>query len=222
MPANQKYNVLAIVSLVSAFVLSLVAVITGHLALSQIKKTGEKGRGLALAGVILGYAGILAGIIVGIVLVVALATGAAVVKAGLDQSQALSSLIPTDLTLPTDDPSAGGSDASTQSVAEACTILNTQVSDSASALSNSFSSLQSDPAGAVNALQNLSTDFGTALGTITNPVVLQTASTAYGDLENLIADIQAYVADPSVGSSAIQVDGVAVQTSFTAIGAVCQ
>lgn len=58
-----KYNVLAIVSLVSAFFFSLVAVITGHIALSQIKRTGEQGRGLAIAGLVLGYLGILASII---------------------------------------------------------------------------------------------------------------------------------------------------------------
>lgn len=62
-PVNQygseRTNVLAIVSLVSAFFISLVAIITGHIALSQIKRTGEKGRGLALAGLILGYVGIL-------------------------------------------------------------------------------------------------------------------------------------------------------------------
>jgi peptidyl-prolyl cis-trans isomerase B (cyclophilin B) len=59
--------VLAIVSLVSAFFISLVAIITGHIALSQIKKTGEQGRGLAIAGLVLGYLGLVAGIIVGIV-----------------------------------------------------------------------------------------------------------------------------------------------------------
>lgn len=54
-------NVLAIVSLVSAFFISLVAIITGHIALSQIKRTGEKGRGLALAGLIIGYISIALG-----------------------------------------------------------------------------------------------------------------------------------------------------------------
>ncbi|MFP3968407.1 DUF4190 domain-containing protein [Actinomadura fulvescens] len=34
---------------------SIVAVVLGHLALSKIKKTGEGGRGLAIAGLILGY-----------------------------------------------------------------------------------------------------------------------------------------------------------------------
>jgi len=61
---QDKWNVLAIVSLVSAFFVSLAAVICGHIALSQIKKTGEKGRGLAIAGLVLGYLGILSGIIV--------------------------------------------------------------------------------------------------------------------------------------------------------------
>ncbi|WP_449373959.1 thioredoxin domain-containing protein [Arthrobacter psychrolactophilus] len=48
-------NTLAIVSFVLAFFVSIAAVITGHLALSQIRRTGEKGRGFALAGVIIGY-----------------------------------------------------------------------------------------------------------------------------------------------------------------------
>lgn len=65
-PAGEKYNVLAIVSLVLAFLVSLGAVICGHIALSQIKKTGEKGRGLAIAGLVLGYLGIVISIIAGI------------------------------------------------------------------------------------------------------------------------------------------------------------
>ena len=66
-PASQKTNVLAIVSLVSAFFISIVAIITGHIALSQIKKTGEQGRGLAIAGLIIGYVGLVVGIIFAIV-----------------------------------------------------------------------------------------------------------------------------------------------------------
>lgn len=70
-----RYNVLAIVSLVSAFVISLVAVITGHMALGQIKRTGEKGRGLAIAGLVLGYVGIVSGIVTIIALVVMAVAG---------------------------------------------------------------------------------------------------------------------------------------------------
>ncbi|MBG6059862.1 protein-disulfide isomerase [Cryobacterium sp. MP_M5] len=59
-PVWPKTNTLAIVSLVSSFFVSLVAIITGHIALGQIKRRGEAGRGLALAGLIIGYVGIAA------------------------------------------------------------------------------------------------------------------------------------------------------------------
>ncbi|SEM90694.1 DUF4190 domain-containing protein [Cryobacterium sp. TMT1-3] len=75
--AQDKYNVLAIISLVSAFFVSLVAVITGHMAMSQIKKTGEKGYGLALWGLILGYLGIVSGIIFVGIFIAILVSGAA-------------------------------------------------------------------------------------------------------------------------------------------------
>jgi hypothetical protein len=53
--AEQKWNVLAIVSFViSILQFNVIAIILGAIALSQIKKTGEKGRGFALAGIIIG------------------------------------------------------------------------------------------------------------------------------------------------------------------------
>lgn len=48
-------NIMAILSLVFAFVFSLLGVIFGHVALSQIRRTGEQGRGLAIAGLVIGY-----------------------------------------------------------------------------------------------------------------------------------------------------------------------
>ncbi|MBK5238120.1 MAG: DUF4190 domain-containing protein [Actinomycetales bacterium] len=63
--AGFKTNTLAIVSLVTSIIgLGIVGIITGHIGLSQIKKTGEQGHGLALAGLILGYFQVAAGIIV--------------------------------------------------------------------------------------------------------------------------------------------------------------
>jgi hypothetical protein len=50
-----KTNTLAIVAIILGFVVPIGGIITGHIALSQIKKTGEQGHGLALAGTILGY-----------------------------------------------------------------------------------------------------------------------------------------------------------------------
>ncbi|MEF2976269.1 DUF4190 domain-containing protein [Subtercola sp. YIM 133946] len=51
-----KFNVLSIVSIIGAFLIPLVGIVTGVIALRQIKTTGERGRGLALAGTILGIA----------------------------------------------------------------------------------------------------------------------------------------------------------------------
>lgn len=48
-------NTLAIIALIAAFVFPIAGIVVGHLALSQIKKTGEAGHGLALWGTILGY-----------------------------------------------------------------------------------------------------------------------------------------------------------------------
>jgi hypothetical protein len=52
-----KLNTLAVVSLATAVTGfgAVAGVITGHIALSQIKKSGEAGRPAAIAGVILGY-----------------------------------------------------------------------------------------------------------------------------------------------------------------------
>ena len=58
-PAGGKTNTLAIVSLVLSIIgVHLGGIITGHIALGQIKRTGETGRGLALAGTIIGYVGL--------------------------------------------------------------------------------------------------------------------------------------------------------------------
>jgi peptidyl-prolyl cis-trans isomerase B (cyclophilin B) len=49
-------NAMAIASIVCAFILAPLGIIFGHISLSQIKKTGEEGRGLAITGLVVGYA----------------------------------------------------------------------------------------------------------------------------------------------------------------------
>lgn len=73
-PVQAKTNTLAIVALISVFFINLLGIILGHIALNQIKTTGEGGRGLALAAVIIGYASVVIGIIV---LIVVLGSAAA-------------------------------------------------------------------------------------------------------------------------------------------------
>ena len=78
-PTGGKTNTLAIVSLVASLIglVSgigfIVGIICGHISLSQIKKTGEQGRGLAIAGLIIGYVGIVLSIIITIVVFASLA-----------------------------------------------------------------------------------------------------------------------------------------------------
>jgi hypothetical protein len=70
-----RTNTLAIVAFVLSFFVSIAAVICGHIALGQIKRTGEAGRGFAIAALIIGYVGIFFGIIWLIVVIVGVAAG---------------------------------------------------------------------------------------------------------------------------------------------------
>ncbi len=60
-----ELNTLAVISLASAVSLfgAPAAVITGHVALQQLKTSGQKGRWMALVGVALGYLGIASAIL---------------------------------------------------------------------------------------------------------------------------------------------------------------
>jgi hypothetical protein len=48
-------NIMAILSLVFAFVFAPVGIVLGHIAKKQIKQTGEQGDGLATAGLVISY-----------------------------------------------------------------------------------------------------------------------------------------------------------------------
>ena len=84
-PPAKKTNVLAIVSLIASiagFVIawgigSIVGIICGHISLGQIKKTGEEGHGLAVAGLIVGYIGLALAILSVIIIAIVFGTIAA-------------------------------------------------------------------------------------------------------------------------------------------------
>lgn len=55
-PTTLAYtNTFALVSIITAFISPIAAIVFGHMALGQIKRTGDAGRGLALTGLIIGY-----------------------------------------------------------------------------------------------------------------------------------------------------------------------
>lgn len=55
-PTNlAQTNAFALVAIILAFIQPIAAIVFGHMSLSQIKRTGDAGRGLALTGLIIGY-----------------------------------------------------------------------------------------------------------------------------------------------------------------------
>ena len=78
-PAAERTNGIAIAALVTSFFVSVLGIILGFVALSQIKKSGENGRGLALAGIIIGFVAVGITVLIIILQLVAVAalTGAA-------------------------------------------------------------------------------------------------------------------------------------------------
>jgi peptidyl-prolyl cis-trans isomerase B (cyclophilin B) len=54
-PVPRQTNAMAIAALVSAFVVAPLGIVFGHIALSQLKRNDEDGRGLAIAGLVIGY-----------------------------------------------------------------------------------------------------------------------------------------------------------------------
>ena len=60
-PTAQKTNGLAIASFVCSFFCGILGVIFGIIAISQINKTNGSGKGLAIAGICLGAAGMVIG-----------------------------------------------------------------------------------------------------------------------------------------------------------------
>ncbi|MGV0715517.1 DUF4190 domain-containing protein [Mycolicibacterium sp. XJ662] len=50
-----KTNGMSIAALVCSLVFAPLGIIFGHIALSQIKRTGEDGKGFAIAGLVIGY-----------------------------------------------------------------------------------------------------------------------------------------------------------------------
>lgn len=59
-----KLNTMAVVALVAAFVVSPLGAILGHVALNQIKTSGERGRLVAIWALVLGYLGTIGYVIV--------------------------------------------------------------------------------------------------------------------------------------------------------------
>jgi peptidyl-prolyl cis-trans isomerase B (cyclophilin B) len=54
-PPPRQTNSMAVVALVGALVFAPLGIVFGHIALSQIRRSNEDGKGLAIAGLVIGY-----------------------------------------------------------------------------------------------------------------------------------------------------------------------
>jgi peptidyl-prolyl cis-trans isomerase B (cyclophilin B) len=69
-PQPRGTNTMAILSLVSAFLFPPLGIVFGHISLSQLKRTNEEGKGLAIAGLAIGYVVTILSLIAIVVIVV--------------------------------------------------------------------------------------------------------------------------------------------------------
>jgi hypothetical protein len=79
-PPTNNLALISLVAGIASFVIlpvigAIIAVVTGHIARGQIKRTGESGSGMALAGLILGYVHLALFAIVLVLLIIAVAVG---------------------------------------------------------------------------------------------------------------------------------------------------
>ncbi|MBB6404196.1 thioredoxin domain-containing protein [Arthrobacter sp. AZCC_0090] len=74
-PPTRRTEPLAIASLVCSFVISLLGIVFGHIALARIRRSGDGGRGLAVAGLVVGYAGLAGGVLAAVLALTLLSSG---------------------------------------------------------------------------------------------------------------------------------------------------
>ncbi|KAA8816451.1 DUF4190 domain-containing protein [Bifidobacterium callitrichos] len=75
-PQNQSWNVMAVAGFICSFFIAIAGLILSIIGLRQIKRTGEKGRGLAIAGIIISAVQMVLVVLVIILVVIGAAAGA--------------------------------------------------------------------------------------------------------------------------------------------------
>ncbi|MGO4534413.1 DUF4190 domain-containing protein [Leifsonia sp. 2MCAF36] len=186
-----SWNVLAIVGFVGSFWAGLIGIVCGHIALAQIRRTGEKGRGLALAGTIIGYAQFaLIGLWIAVVIVFS-------VIGGVAQSSAASSA-DTQMASPT---------ADCATIEKASLTLSSALTDIAT------SSWKDTPAAAKSKVVVASTRFTDETQSISDDTLVQGINAEQNDLALLSSALVDYEAAAPGQGDATKVTAAVTQTS---------
>lgn len=192
-----RTNVLAIIALVGSFFIGLVGVICGAISLTQIKRTGEKGRGLAIAGIAVGGAQIVVSIIVTIAIVTA--------AAALSTTAALAGSLEK-FPQPT-----SAADSSQE-----CTDLLTLLTESRASIQDDLSTqVTKDPQAAEEWIAALSGKLHDAADNSKNPKFAEAVLNAASELDDAVEELQAIGDDPASVSPSTQAE---ILGHFTAFG----
>ncbi|WP_223357700.1 DUF4190 domain-containing protein [Leifsonia sp. ZF2019] len=180
-PSSGTTNVLAIVSFVGSFFISLVGIICGHIALGQIKRTGEKGRGFALAGLIIGYVSIALTIVgVTILIIVSVMSGLAVATAVRNLPTAIPSAPSDDIALTVD-----------------CARFTAAADSLLPVVNEQLPNLADDPETAKAALVSAFDAFTLATSSLSDPDLSSEVDAFNADIDTFKADLDAYIATPA-------------------------
>jgi hypothetical protein len=201
--------VLAIVAFVGSFFVSLVGIICGHIALGQIKRTGEKGRGFALAGLIIGYVSIALTIVgVTILIIVSIAGGLAVASAVRS--------MPSELPAPTD--SLGDIALEVD-----CARLSAAADSLIPVLDDQLPNLATDPTTAQAQIVAAFDAFTATTSGLTDPDLSAEVDAFNADVDAFKADLDAYIATPEAERDTTQLesDVNAISDQFDTLGSYC-
>jgi hypothetical protein len=115
---------------------------------------------------------------------------------------------------------SAGASASAQTTKQACKVLSTDLTSSASQLASAFSEIQTDPKGAEAALAKFDASLKKAAAKVTNTKVKAAATATSKAVDNMDSDLKAYVKD-STDTAGLQASATKVQTTFTKLGTLC-
>jgi hypothetical protein len=201
-PAPQRTNVMAILGLVFAFVFSPLGIVFSAIGLSQTKKRGEGGRGLAIAGLILSILFMVIGLLV---FFVAFAAVKEAVETGQTQVGMPAAESPAEESLAAEPADAQGVLAACQTIAPAVATFEADMATVAT------------PEDYVRVITEVRAAIeGAAAGT-TDPVFIQDVQLLSDDLQ-LAADTVTDGEDPSYLADVLTEDGTRIDMNCAAAG----
>lgn len=112
--------------------------------------------------------------------------------------------------------------AAAQTVEEACGLMEAALTDDAAAMQEGLPTFTSDPAPALAALQTLAGDFEAVRSEVEVAEVKAAADAAGVELDAMIVDLEAIIADPaSADLTSFLANVQSMQAGFVAIGEIC-